>query len=382
MSNLAVLSLRNRALIALITIVAAIFGGIALTGLKQELIPSVTFPQLTIVSSYPGASPEVVDNDVSSPIEQAIQGVAGLESTTATSSTNASIVQASFTYGTDLSAAEQKISTAINRIKSTLPDGVEPNVIAASIDDLPVIQIAVTGFSDEATAQQRLDDVIVPDLQKLDGVNAAQVVGGRGQRVVITPNTTELAARGFSQTAITDALKQNGVLFPGGQIVEGDQSLTVQTGAKLTSVDEVTALPLVPTSAAQLREGKTTIGDVASVSLDRDPQTSISRVDGKAALTIAVTKLPAANTVDVSKAVIAALPDLEKSLGGGSFTVVFDQAPYIQQSIDALAEEGLLGLVFAVLVILMQPSSMPFSPSMTSRRRRVGTLRTRRPWPC
>ncbi|WP_298011677.1 efflux RND transporter permease subunit [uncultured Microbacterium sp.] len=353
MSNLAVLSLHNRALIALITIVAAIFGGIALTGLKQELIPSVTFPQLTIVSSYPGASPEVVDNDVSSPIEQAIQGVAGLESTTATSSTNASIVQAAFTYGTDLSAAEQKISTAINRIKSTLPDGVEPNVIAASIDDLPVIQIAVTGFSDEATAQQRLDDVIVPDLQKLDGVNAAQVVGGRGQRVVITPNTTELAARGFSQTAITDALKQNGALFPGGQIVEGDQSLTVQTGAKLTSVDEVTALPLVPTSAAQLREGKTTIGDVASVSLDRDPQTSISRVDGKAALTIAVTKLPAANTVDVSKAVIAALPNLEKSLGGGSFTVVFDQAPYIQQSIDALAEEGLLGLVFAVLVILI-----------------------------
>ena len=85
MSNLAVLSLKNRALIALITIVAAIFGGLALTNLKQELIPSIEFPALIVVSTYPGASPEVVNNDVSTPIETAIQGVAGLESTTATS---------------------------------------------------------------------------------------------------------------------------------------------------------------------------------------------------------------------------------------------------------------------------------------------------------
>src|SRR6187399_24532 len=99
-SNLAILSLKNRALIALITIVAAVFGGLALTSLKQELIPSIEFPALIVVSTYPGASPEVVNNDVSTPIENAIQGVPGLEATTATSTTNASIVQASFTYGT------------------------------------------------------------------------------------------------------------------------------------------------------------------------------------------------------------------------------------------------------------------------------------------
>lgn len=96
MSNLAVLSLRNRALIALITIVAAIFGGLALTNLKQELIPSLELPSLVVMTNYPGASPEVVENDVSTPIETAIQGVPGLESTSATSTTNASIIQATF----------------------------------------------------------------------------------------------------------------------------------------------------------------------------------------------------------------------------------------------------------------------------------------------
>ncbi|MFG6402302.1 efflux RND transporter permease subunit [Microbacterium sp. P04] len=353
MSNLAVLSLKNRALIALITIVAAVFGGLALTSLKQELIPSIEFPLLSVVTTYPGASPEVVSNDVSTPIETAIQGVPGLESTTATSTTNASIIQASFTYGTDLATAEQKITQAINRIESQLPEGVEPNVVAVNIDDLPVIQLAVTGYSDASTVQADLESTVVPDLQDIDGVNAAQIVGGIGQRVTITPDQAKLAERGFTQEAITDALDQNGVLFPGGEITESDQTLTVQTGSKITSVDDLSALPLVPTDAEQARSGLTTIADVAAVAQQADPVTSISRVDGEPALTIAVTKLPSANTVDVSRGVLAALPDLEQSLDGATFTVVFDQAPFIQQSIESLAQEGLLGLAFAVLVILV-----------------------------
>ncbi|WP_322410720.1 efflux RND transporter permease subunit [Microbacterium invictum] len=353
MSNLAVLSLKNRALIALITIVAALFGGIALNSLKQELIPSIEFPTLIIVSTYPGASPEVVNTDVSTPIETAIQAVPGLESTTATSTTNASVVQASFTYGTDLATAEQKITQAINRIESQLPDGLDPNVLSASIDDFPVIQLAVTGYDDEETIQSQLETSVVPELEDVEGVNTAQIVGGTGQRISITPDQAALAAAGFSQQAIRDALDQNGVLFPGGEITENDETLTVQTGVKLGSVDDIAALPLVPSDAAQFGGETVTIGDVATVEQAEDPVTSISRVDGEPALTIAVTKLPAANTVEVSQGVLAALPDLEDAIGGAEFTVVFDQAPYIQKSIETLAVEGTLGLVFAVLVILV-----------------------------
>ncbi|GAA1948126.1 efflux RND transporter permease subunit [Microbacterium aquimaris] len=352
MSNLAVLSLKNRALIALITIVAAVFGGIALNGLKQELIPSIEFPALIVVSTYPGASPEVVNTDVSTPIESAIQGVPGLESSTATSTTNASIVQASFAYDTDLGTAEQKMTQAINRISSQLPDGVEPTVISASIDDLPVIQLAVTGYDDPDTIQSELESVVIPDIEDVDGVDEAGIVGAIGQRITITPDDAELAAAGYSEQAISDALEQNGVLFPGGEITEDGETLTVQTGVKITSVEEVGELPLVPGDAEQLQAGLVTISDVADVQLTEDPRTSISRVNGEPALTIAVTKLPAANTVDVSHGVTALLAGFEDSLGA-QFTVVFDQAPYIEESIETLAVEGMLGLVFAVLVILL-----------------------------
>ncbi len=345
MSKLAVFSLRNRALIALVTIVSAVFGGLALTNLKQELIPSLELPALLVMTTYPGASPEVVEHDVSTPVEQAIQGVPGLESTTATSTTNASIVQAMFTYGTNLATAEQKMQQAISRISGQLPEDVTPQVLSISLDDFPVIQVAVTGLGDPQEAQATLEALAVPELEDVDGVNTAQIVGGIGQRITITPDVALLAAQGLTTQAVSTALQQNGVLFPGGAITEDGRTLTVQTGAKITSVDEIRALPLVGSAA--------TLGEVATVAEEADPIASFSRVNGEDAITIAITKLPSANTVEVSAGVLAALDDLQQTVPAATFTVVFDQAPFIQQSIETLAVEGLLGLVFAVVVILV-----------------------------
>ncbi|WP_431278460.1 efflux RND transporter permease subunit [Leifsonia poae] len=394
MHFLAVLSMKNRALIALITIVAAVFGGLALTNLKQELIPSIQFPQVAIVSSYPGASPEVVNNDVSTPVETAIQGVPDLESTSAVSSTNQSLITVQFTYGTNLATAEQKLDQAINRIKSTLPDGVDPQVVSGSIDDLPVIQLAVTGGSDQKALGEQITKLALPDIKDVKGVNDAQLVGEVGQRITIVPDAAKLAAAGFTSQSIKDALQQNGVLIPGGSITEDDKTLSVQSGSQLGSVDDIASLPLIRSASASAGAGAgagasagagagasagagpsaaagaaasgaaatpsatatatPTIGEVATVQETDDPTTSLSRVDGKPALTIAVTKLPSANTVDVSKGVNALIDDLQTKLGDGvKITVVFDQAPFITQSINSLTEEGLLGLLFAVIVILV-----------------------------
>jgi HAE1 family hydrophobic/amphiphilic exporter-1 len=346
---LSVFSLRNRALIALLTIVVGIFGGIALTSLKQELFPSISLPSLTIISTYRGATPDVVENDVSTPIEAAIQGVDGLESTSATSGAGVSTISASFTYGTDLGRAEQKISLAINRIADTLPDAVDTQVVAFSLSDLPVVVLAVTSDLDAEELSARLRDETIVDLANLPGVAEASLSGASGQRVTITPDTDELLAAGLSNQAIRDALDDNGVLLATGVIDEGDQELTVQAGSALTSADDIAALPLFGGS-----DSTTTIGDVADVEIVSNPVTAISRVNGDPSLTISITKAASANTVEVSHVIHAALPALAEALGDGTeFTAVFDQAPFIEQSIESLATEGVLGLVFAVVVILI-----------------------------
>ncbi len=354
MHRLAALSMRNRALITLVTIVVAVFGVVSLTSLKQELIPSISFPVIAVISVYPGASPEVVNDDVSAPIESAIQGIAGLDSSTATSSTNSSIVSATFKYGTDLVATEQKVSQAINRIKATLPTGVDPQVVSGSIDDLPVLQVAVTSNGDVKALATAIRANVLPELTKIDGVRSVALQGAVGQRVTITPNTVALAKAGFTTADITTSLQQNGVLIPGGDITQDGSTYSVLAGVKLASVSDISSLPLIPPLTAAGKVAPSTIGAVASVALADDPVTSISLVDGKPALTISVTKTPDANTVEVSNAVNKKLPDLASQIGGGaSFTAVFDQAPYIQQSITSLGEEGALGLAFAILVILL-----------------------------
>ena len=187
--------MKNRAFIALITIVTTVSGSLALTSLKQELIPSLQLPQLLVSTSDPGASPEVVNDNVSTPIETAIQGLDGLESTSMTSSTDASLISATFTYGTDLVKAESRISQAINRIRSTLPDDLDTQVISGSIDDFPVISLAVAADgTDSSTLADELSRSVLGDLRDLPGVREAALSGDVGQRITIVPNVAEVTA--------------------------------------------------------------------------------------------------------------------------------------------------------------------------------------------
>jgi HAE1 family hydrophobic/amphiphilic exporter-1 len=347
---LSVFSLRNRALIALITIVVAVFGGISLTLFKQELIPSLSLPSVYIVTSYPGASPDVVSKDVSTPIESAIQGIENLDSTTATSNTAASTVTASFTYGTNIATSEQKVQLALDRLSNTLPSGVTPQVITFSLSDFPVIQLAVTSDLDPHTLASRLSSLTVTNLKQLNGVSDVTLLGAASQRVTITPDDATLAADGLSIQSIKSALAANGTLLASGAITENGKTLTVQSGDKLTTTDEIAALPVLGGRLAT----PPTIGDLGTVALVDDPVNGYSSVNGKPAVSLNITKTAAGNTVAVSKIVRDDIPALEKQLGDNTkFTVVSDQAPSITTSINSLAEEGALGLVFAVLVIFL-----------------------------
>lgn len=349
MHLLSVFSLRNRALIALVTIVVGLFGGIALSSLKQELIPSLSLPQVFIVTAYPGATPDVVNTDVSTPIESAIQAVPGLDGTTATSNANFSTITASFNYGTDITTAEQKIQLAINRISSQLPANVDPQVLTFSFSDLPVVQIAVTSDLDPRELTAAINNSTLADIRQLEGVSDASLLGGTTERVSITPDADELLKAGLTTQSIRDALDANGVLLPSGQITEDGKTLTVQAGSRIGAGDEIGALPLLGGNG-DVR----TISDVSAVAVINDPVTGISRVNGEPSITIAVTKSPAGNTVAVSKVVTDIIPELEDALGNNTkLTVVFDQAPFIEESINSLATEGLLGLIFAVIVILV-----------------------------
>ncbi|CAH0289219.1 Swarming motility protein SwrC [Arthrobacter sp. Bi26] len=348
MFRLAKLSLANRALIALITVFASVFGVITMSSLKQELIPSIEFPQITVISSMPGASPEVVDKQISAPLEKALNSVEGLESTSSTSRNGVSQISLAFTYGSNLDRARNQIDRAISNAKQALPKDVQPQAIAGSISDFPIVFLAVSSDKPLSELNADLARLSVPRLQKLDGVRGADVTGGATQHIQILPRPKDLAASGAGIQSISDALKNNGALVPAGTIEEQGKTLSLQIGSPVDSLDAIKALPLGAARDAA------TIGSVADVSLVEDARTSITRTNGKETLALSVTKKPEGDTVAISHAVKDAIAQLEAELGSNAkFTPVFDQAPFIEKSIKDLTTEGLLGLGFAVLVILV-----------------------------
>lgn len=378
MTRIARFSLANRALVALLTLFIAVAGLFSMTQLKQELIPSIELPQLSVITVVPGASPEVLDEQVSEPISAAVGELADVEQVIAESSPNMSMVTIAYEYGIDADEFSSSVETALESL--TLPDDAEPNLMAGSTSDIPVIYLTASSTEeDSAELSATLKDTVVPRFENIDGVRAADVSGAATQRVEITPDQQALAQHGLTPQALSDALEQNGITMPLGSVTSDDATLTVDGGTPIESLADIEELPLasqtppaagpgmqapegleglegfdeLPSADQAQQNAVVSIADVAEVERVTEEQTSITRMNGSEALSISITATPDADIVGVSHALNDAMEELTQEVSGLDLTVVFDQAPFIEESIQGLAIEGVLGLVFAVAVILI-----------------------------
>ena len=346
MSFLTRLSLANRGLVALIAVVIAGFGVVAIPSLKQQLFPSIELPAAFIGASLPGASPEIIQDQITKPIEDAVKGTDGVDTVTSTTKEGSATVTVAFVYGTDIDQAVNQLTTSVNRIQSQLPDNVTPTIFAGSTDDIPAIVLAASGGSDETDLLNRINQTVVPELNGITGVRDTQVTGARSAQVVITPDPAKLAAADLDARSLTTVLQANGISVPAGAVTDGQKSLSVQVGTPITSVDDLKGIYL---SGAR---GPVKLGDVATVESKLPTATSYTRTDGVDSLGLAVTAKPDGNPVQISQQVRDKLDKLQKD-SGAKLTVIVDQAPFVQRSIKSLTTEGLLGLVMAVIVILI-----------------------------
>ena len=345
------LSLANRVVVALVTVIIAAFGVLSLGSLKQELIPSIEIPSAAIVTSYAGASPEVVDKQVSVPIENSVLGLENLESTTVTSTTGLSVIRVSFAFGTTTAQATERLNNALSKVQGSLPQGAEPQVLSGSFDSVPIIVLAVSADNgDNEAIGKQLEQSAPSIFQQVDGVRDVAVSGAITKQVNLTLNQFRLASAGLSQRDISTALTANGLVLPVGTLVDDNGSIAIQMGSAVSTVEAIEALPLVGGSSSSV----VTIGDVADVVYEDSPVTSIARTNGKPSLAVSITKTPDANTVAVSNGVQDLVSELEVALGGDvTIVTTLDQAPFIEKSIKDLTTEGLLGLTFAVIIILI-----------------------------
>ena len=366
MFRLSTVSLANRSVVGLLTIILTVAGLISLGSLKQELLPSFEVPQASIVTTYPGASPEVVDAQVSSIIEDEARILKNLVNVTSTSRANVSVVRVEFDFGVTTAQVEEELNRVVANVQDSLPADVEPRVISGSFDSVPIIVLSVASTTgDNEAISEILEDIAVPILSQVPGIQEITVAGGKKKQITLDLKTSVLAANGLSQTSITDALRANGFILPAGSITDTEGELQIEIGTNVNSVEDFENLPLVAsaTSFGQLPGGLAgvtatprilTIGEVADVTYDYEPVTSISRTNGLDSLGIQVTKTQEGNTVAISNGVESKIDELVEKLGGDvEITTVFDQGPFVEKQLENLSIEGSLGLTFAILIILV-----------------------------
>ncbi|MFJ9853150.1 efflux RND transporter permease subunit [Streptomyces sp. NPDC101150] len=364
MSWLSRLSLVQRGLIALMSIVAIAFGAIAIPQLKQQLLPSIDLPMVSVVAPYQGASPDVVEKQVIEPLEDGIQAVDGIKGVTSTSSEGSGVIMAQFDYGNDSKTLVADVQQAVNRARAKLPKDVDPQVVAGGTDDLPTVVLAVSSDTkDQQTLADQLNRSVVPGLKNIDGVGQVSVSGVTDRIVAVTPDDKKLAAAGLNAAALGQALDAGGASVPAGSFSENGKSKTVQVGAGYTSVKQIQDLTIAPTAGAGGAGAgapgagaakPVRLGDVATVKEQSATPTSITRTNGKPSLAVTMTMAQDGSAVAISDAVKDKLPKIRQDLGkGADVTVSFDQGPAVSKSIESLTTEGLLGLVMAVIVILL-----------------------------
>ena len=349
MSLLTRLSLVNRLVVALLSIAVIIFGIVAITALKQELIPSTQAPQAVVNATYPGSSPQIVADEVADPIEQAVKGVSGVTKVSSSSTTGSTNITVEWDYGNDDDKVLADIQNAVNTAKSTLPDDVTTNVQAGSTDDIPVLQLAVASDLPLSKLGPLVDDRVVNKLEAVDGVRTVQVTGEDTTRIEITTKASQLDKYDLTVASVTQSVQNQLTALPAGTSYDGDSALSVEVGSAPDSVANVAALPI-----ATEKHGAKRLDQLATVKVGAIERTSISRADGRPSLGLVVLKTSDADAVAVSHAVTGLTPELTRDLGNNaSFTTVFDQSPLIEESLHDLATEGGLGLGFAVLIILV-----------------------------
>ncbi len=354
-------ALRERSVVLLLAVGLFLSGLFAWGQLRQELLPDVRLPFVTIISTLPGAGAEDVAGQVTEPVERALANIPRLEQLQSTSANSLSLVVARFAFGTDLKASLEAIDQQLAGV--TLPAGVSPRVTALDLNDQPVIVAAIgpAEGADTAEAFRVVREELLPEIRSLEGVSGADLSGGPSSLLRITLDPAKLAEAGIPLSRVAGIIQANQLAIPSGTITSDAGRVPVSTEHRFSSVEELAGLVVGyrgvnPDGSIQagVIPSPITLADLGTVAVDEVQASGFARTNGVPSLSLAVSKSGGANTVIVADEVTAAFRALEeKHPDLLEVEVISDLSVFIKESRDGLVKEGLLGAFFAILTILV-----------------------------
>ncbi|MDF1749842.1 MAG: efflux RND transporter permease subunit [Alphaproteobacteria bacterium] len=345
------LSIRRPVLAIVASLLIITAGFASLLSIPVRELPDVDSAVVTVTTTYTGASPQIVDTDITEILESSIAGVSGVKTISSQSRRGRSQTVIEFETGRDIDQAANDVRDAVGRVRSNLPDGAdEPQIVKNDSDSDPVMRLAVS--SDNHSPEEITDYVdryVVDRLTTLDGVASVDIQGGRRYAIRIWIDRRALAARNLTVGDIEAAIKRNNIELPAGEIKSTQRMIDIRLDGRFSTVEGFKNIVLDTVDGYPVR-----LDSVANVELGVEDDETIIRANGKPAVGLSVIRQSQANTMAISKAIRAEVSALAPTLPDGMKIIVgSDDALFISASIREVMIALGLSLVLVILVILL-----------------------------
>lgn len=387
-------SLNNKFALWILTIIVTVAGLYAGLNMKQETIPNIEIPILTVNTVYPGAAPQEVADKITIPLEQRLKNLNGVDEVSSTSSENVSSIIVSYNYSKDLDKAESELREAIRTF--TRPEGAqEVQASRINFNAFPVVSLSISGKSQSLEEITTLvNNEVKSALEGIEGVGTVAISGQQLKEVQLTFNKDKLKSLGLTEDTVKGIIQGSALKVPLGLFEMEKSEKTIVVDGNITTIDDLNniAIPVIPSGAGtgagagvgagtapggQQGAGQTpptggtgtggagaagagTSGGIPTVKLKEVADVklvtkldSISRTDGSPSIGINVTKTNDANTVTVVNGVKKIAEQVKLDHPGVDLLVMFDQGKPIEESVKTMLNKALFGALFAIVVILI-----------------------------
>ncbi len=334
---------------ALIFIGVIVFGLFSVSKLGVDQFPDIEIPYVSVITMYPGGNAEDIETNITRVLEDQLNSVDNLDKITSKSSDNVSIVTLEFEYGCDLTEATNDVRDVVSRTQSLLPEDVEyPTVMKFSSSMMPIMMLSVTADESYNALYKILDDKMVNELNRINGIGSVAVIGAREREVQVNVDPNKLQAYGLTVESLGQIIASENINIPGGKLDLGTQTFNIKTDLEFDDSRELFDIVI------SNQGGRTVmLSDVAEIKDTLEELTMDERINGRQGVRILVQKQTGANSVQIVEEVQAKLEDIIPTLPPDcKVETIYESSEYIKDAINSLAETIMFAFIFVILVVM------------------------------
>ena len=334
---------------ALIFIGVMVFGLFSVGKLGVDQYPEIEIPYISVITMYPGGNAEDIETNITRVMEDQLNSVDNLDKITSQSKDNVSIISLEFEYGCDLTEAANDVRDIVSRAQSILPDEVEyPTVMKLSASMMPIMMLSVTADESYASLAKILDDKMVNELNRVNGIGSVAVIGAQQREVQVNVDPNKLEAYGLTIESLGQLIASENINVPAGTLDLGDQVFNLKSDLQFDDSRELQNI------VVSNRNGRTVmLSDVATIVDTLEKATMDERINGRRGVRVMVQKQTGANTVQIIEDVQAKLekiiPTLPKDC---EVNTIFESSSEIKDAINSLSETIMFAFIFVILVVM------------------------------